>query len=131
MTRRTQRVNELLRQEISLVLQHQLRDPRLSPLISVTRVDTSEDLKQAKVYVSVLGNRSKKDEALHGLGSAAGYLRRELGDVLPLKHIPSLTFVLDESLDREDAILKVLNQLTTGEATSTADQRRGISKNAD
>ena len=121
MTRRTQRVNELLRQEISLVLQHHLRDPRLTSLISVTRVDTSEDLRQAKVYVSVLGKKSKKDEALHGLGSAAGYLRRELGDVLPLKHIPSLTFVLDESLERGDAILEVLNQLTTEEATSTAE----------
>ena len=115
MTRRTQRVNELLRQEISLVLQRQLRDPRLSSLISITRVDTSEDLRNAKVYVSVLGSGAKKNDALNGLSSAAGYLRKELGDVLPLKHIPSLAFVLDESLDRGAAILEVLDHLSVGE----------------
>ena len=125
MTRRTQRVNELLRQEISLVLQHRLRDPRLSPLISVTRVDTAEDLRNAKVYVSVLGSKAKKSDALDGLSSAAGYLRKELGDVLPLKHVPSLAFVLDESIERGDAILEVLDHLSVGESVSEGDLIRG------
>jgi len=125
MTRRTQRVNELLRQEISLVLQHRLRDPRLSPLISVTRVDTAEDLRNAKVYVSVLGSKAKKNDALDGLSSAAGYLRKELGDVLPLKHVPSLAFVLDESIERGDAILEVLDHLSVGESVSEGDLIRG------
>tara|TARA_B100000749_G_C18342559_1_gene429673 strand:+ start:270 stop:686 length:417 start_codon:yes stop_codon:yes gene_type:complete len=125
MTRRTQRVNELLRQEISLVLQHRLRDPRLSPLISVTRVDTAEDLRNAKVYVSILGSKAKKNDALDGLSSAAGYLRKELGDVLPLKHVPSLAFVLDESIERGDAILEVLDHLSVGESVSEGDLIRG------
>ena len=125
MTRRPQRVNELLRQEISLVLQHRLRDPRLSPLISVTRVDTAEDLRNAKVYISVLGSKAKKNDALDGLSSAAGYLRKELGDVLPLKHVPSLAFVLDESLERGDAILEVLDHLSVGESVSEGDLIRG------
>jgi len=129
MTRRTQRVNELLRQEISLVLQHRLRDPRLSSLISVTRVDTAEDLRNATVHVSVLGSKAKKNDALDGLSSAAGYLRKELGDVLPLKHVPSLAFVLDESLDRGDAILEVLDHLSVGETVSEGDLIGGNPKN--
>ena len=118
MTRRTQRVSELLRQEISLVLQRQLRDPRLRSLISITKVDTSEDLRHARVYVSVLGDRSKRDDALRGLDSAASYLRRELGDILPLKHIPSLAFVLDESLEKGEAVIKVMDRLSSEEGPS-------------
>ena len=70
MTRRTQRVNELLRQEISLVLQQKLSDPRLGSLISVTRVETAEDFQQAKVYVSVLGAKEKREKAIQGLTAA-------------------------------------------------------------
>ena len=118
MRRRTQRVNELLRQEMSRVIQVELRDPRLHSLISITHVDTSEDLRYAKVYVSVLGETSQKDEALHGLVSAAGYIRKELGVVLPLRYIPSLIFVLDESLERGAAILKAINSVVDDEAPS-------------
>ena len=115
MTRRTQRVSELLRQEISLILQRQIRDPRLSSLMSITRVDTSEDLSQAKVFVSVMGTSVEKDEALHGLGSAAGYVRKELSDILSLRHIPSLTFLLDESMEKAESVLKVMDELAAEE----------------
>ena len=111
MSRRTQRINEILRQEMSRVIQVELRDPRLHSLISITHVDTSEDLRYAKVYVSVLGDPSRKDQALHGLDSAAGYIRKELGDVLSLKYIPSLIFKLDESLERSETILRVINRV--------------------
>ena len=124
MTRRTQRVSELLRQEISLVLQRQLRDPRLRSLISITKVYTSEDLRHAKVYVSVLGDRSKSADVLHGLDSAAGYVRKELGDILTLKHIPSLAFVLDESLEKGKAVLEVMDRLSSDEAPSFQDPER-------
>ncbi len=112
MTRRTQKVNELLRQEMSRVIQLELRDPRLRPLISVTRVDTSEDLRHSRVSVSVLGSSSQRDDALLGLTSAAGYIRKELGDALPLRHVPSLTFVLDDSLERSEAIGRVISGLS-------------------
>jgi ribosome-binding factor A len=112
MNRRAQRISELLRQEISLLLQRQLRDPRLASLISITRVDTAQDMRQAKVYVSVMGEQARKDEALHGLEAASGYLRKELGNSLPLRHIPSLVFVLDDSLEKGEALLDVMNQFT-------------------
>ena len=111
MTRRTQRINELLRQEISLVLQRQLRDPRLSALVSITSVDTSEDLREAKIFVSIMGTGYEKTEALQGLDSASGYVRRELSDTLSLRQIPHLTFLLDESLERAQTVIKVMNQI--------------------
>ena len=123
MTRRTQRVNELLRQEISLVLQQKLSDPRLGSLISVTRVETAEDFQQAKVYVSVLGAKEKRDKAIQGLTAATGYLRRELGDVLSLKRIPHLMFVLDSSLDRVEAVDRILNDISIEEITSVKAQQ--------
>lgn len=118
MRRRTQRVNELLRQEMSRVIQVELRDPRLHSLISITYVDTSEDLRYAKVHVSVLGDTAQKDEAIHGLNSAAGYIRKELGVVLPLRYIPSLVFVFDDSLERGAAIQRAINRVVDDEAPS-------------
>ena len=119
MTRRTQRVSELLRQEISLVLQRQLSDPRLHALISITKVDTTEDLRHSKVYVSVLGDTSNRNDALNGLASAAGYVRRELGDTLSLRRIPDLEFVLDESLEKGEEVLRVMDQLSDEDGTSS------------
>ena len=111
MNRRTLRVSELLRQEISLVLQRQIRDPRLRSLISVTKVETSPDLREAKVFVSVMGDPSKKEAALQGLTSATGYLKRAIGDALPLRHVPRLTFALDDSLEKGEEVFRVMNQL--------------------
>ena len=111
MNRRTQKVNELLLQEMSRVIQQELRDPRLHSLISITRVDTSSDLRNAKVYFSVLGSASKKGDVLQGLTSAAGYIRKELGIKLPLRLIPSLTFVYDDSLERSEAILRAVKDI--------------------
>ena len=111
MTRRIERINEFLLREISLLLERQLKDPRLHSLISVTRIDTSKDLRHARVYISVLGDESTKAEALHGLSAATGYVKRHLGDVLPLKNIPSLTFTLDDSLEKGTAVLSAMNQL--------------------
>ena len=114
MNRRIRRVNELLRQEMSRVIQVDLRDPRLRSVISITRVDTSPDLKTARVYFSVLASLEKREEVLQGLTAAAGYIRRELGDVLPLRYIPSLTFLPDDSLQLSEAISRAMNQTKAG-----------------
>ena len=111
MNRRIRRINELLRQEMSRVIQVDLRDPRLRSVISITRVDTSPDLKTAKVHFSVLAPPEKKEEVLKGLTAAAGYIRKELGDVLPLRNIPSLTFVHDDSLELSETISRAMYQL--------------------
>lgn len=114
MTRRTDRVSGLLRQEIGNLLLHGLRDPRLARLVSVTRVTTSVDLHHAQVFVSVMGSPQEKQETLGGLHSAAPFLRRELRGRLSLKTVPDLRFVLDESIEEGERILRLMDRLFNG-----------------
>jgi ribosome-binding factor A len=113
MTRRAERVSNLIRQEICELLQEQVNDPRLSGLISVTKVSTSPDLKQAKVYVSVLGEQANKNEILQGFKSASGFFRRELSRRLILRFIPELSFEFDDSIEHGAKVLKLIEQVTT------------------
>ena len=90
----------------------QVKDPRVSDqgMITITRVDTTPDLRYAKVYVSVL-DKSDVKEVVKGLKSAGGYLRRELGRALSLRYTPELVFQADDSIDRGTHILKLLNDI--------------------
>jgi ribosome-binding factor A len=97
-SRRQRQVGELLHQEISRIIQFETKDPRLG-FVTVTGVDVSPDLRQARVYVTVLGDRTEVKSTLTGLTSAAGYFRRQLGQVLSLRYIPELNFKLDTSLE--------------------------------
>ena len=113
MTRRTDRINGLLRQEISKLLSRELNDPRLSGVVSITQVETSTDLRRARVYVSVLGDQQEKSTVLSGINSATRFMRRELGERLTIRYVPELSFVLDESLDEAERILNLMDSLTT------------------
>ncbi|PKB71134.1 MAG: ribosome-binding factor A [SAR202 cluster bacterium Io17-Chloro-G6] len=115
MSRRTDRVNEQLREEISTLLARQINDPRLNGVISITRVVTSGDLRSARVFISVMGGQATKKEALEGIQSAATFLRRELRDRINMKHTPFLTYELDSSLDEADQVLRLMNQIKTDE----------------
>ncbi len=111
MTRRMQRVNELLRQEISLVVQRQLKDPRTKSFISIVKVETSPDLTNAKVFVSVLGQYKEKIQALAGLTSASRFIRKAIADVVSLRHVPNLEFKLEDPLEKGAMVLQVMNTL--------------------
>lgn len=111
MPRRNDRVNEVLRHEISQLLARQIKDPRLSGVISITQVKTSSDLRLAQVFLSVMGDSETKRSALEGMQSAAKFLRRELGQRLTLRHTPFLTFVLDESIEQADHLLRIMDLL--------------------
>ena len=111
MNRRMERVNVLLRQEISRVLAVELRDPRLSSMVSVIRVDSSPDLGRAKVFVSVLGDQAAKKTTLRGLKSAAGFIHRNLRRNLALKTVPSLGFYLDESIEQGAELLEIIKNV--------------------
>jgi ribosome-binding factor A len=111
MSRRTDRINGVLRQEISLMLSRELSDPRLSGVVSITRVDTTTDLNRARVYVSVLGDQAHKQTVLKGISSASGFIRRELKGRLYLRHVPDLDFVLDESLEDAGHIFNLMDNL--------------------
>ena len=111
MTRRTDRINGLLRQEISQLLYQELKDPRLSGVVSITHVETSPDLRFARVFVSVLGSLEDEKTALDGITSATGFLRRELRVRLDLRHIPELKFILDQSMEQAEHIVKLMDHL--------------------
>ena len=111
MSRRIDRVNELLRLEISQVLARQIKDPRLSGVITITEVKTTPDLRNAFVLLSVMGDQEAKKSALAGIESAAKFLRRELRGRLTLRYVPFLRFALDDSLEHADRLMRIMNQI--------------------
>lgn len=111
MSRRTDRINEQLREEISTVIARQVKDPRLNAVVSITRVESSSDLRSARVYISVLGNDKQRKEALEGLQSAASFLRREIRDRINMKHTPFMTYLLDNSLLEADHLLRLIDEV--------------------
>ena len=122
MAHRIERVNSLIRQEISELLQRQVRDPRLGNFIAVTEVSTSPDLKYAKIFVSHLDSEGKKEETLNALASASGFFRSELFKRLRLRHTPELSFQWDDSIERGTHLLQLIDEVTTD---STSDRHMG------
>ena len=100
------RINEEIQRELAALIRT-VKDPRVHGLVSVTAVDTTPDLRYAKIYVSVL-DKSDVKEVVKGLKSAGGYLRRELGRALSLRYTPELQFVEDDSIDTGAHILSML-----------------------
>ena len=116
---RMERVNELLVSEIARILLREVKDPRIG-FASLTHVETSKDLRHARVQVSVLGSEEQKEQTLRGLNSAAGFIRGILAKELRLRNIPLLQFVLDDSIERAAHLTHVLHELH-GEAASHPD----------
>jgi ribosome-binding factor A len=111
--KRLDRVNQLIREEISLLLQRELKDPRLG-FVTVTHVETSPDLRIAKVFVSVLGDESKWTASLTALASARGFVRNWLRQHLDLRQTPELDFRADRSMEHAARIQELLRQLGAG-----------------
>lgn len=107
---RINRINDEIQRELAAQLRN-LKDPRVSGtgMVSITRVDTTNDLRYARVYVSVL-NKDQEKDVLKGLKSASGFLRRELGHALQLRYTPELQFLGDDSIQHGAHILELLRQ---------------------
>ncbi len=106
------RINDEILKETAIIIRSELKDPRISGMVSVTKVDTTADLKYSKIYISVLGSDKAKDETMDGLKSCSGFIRKELARRINLRNTPELKFILDDSLDtsfRIDALLKEAN----------------------
>ena len=114
------RINEEIQRELAELIR-QLKDPRVQTLISITRVDTTPDLRYAKVYISVLDEARSKD-AMRGLRSASGWLRRELGSRLQLRYTPELVFTLDDSLKYGAHMFDLLEKLERQKAAREAEK---------
>ena len=104
---RIDRINEEIQRELASLLRT-VKDPRLqSGLVTITHVDTTSDLRYAKIYISALNKEGEKD-MMKGLKSAPGYLRRELGSALRLRYTPELQFIADDSIEQGAHILEML-----------------------
>ena len=118
---RIARINEEIQRQLSADIRR-LKDPRVSGsgMVSVTRVDTTGDLRYAKIYVSVLDKSQEKD-VLKGLQSAGGFLRRELGSALGLRYTPELIFEADDSIAYGAHILEVMHDVEKADAQRRID----------
>jgi ribosome-binding factor A len=116
MSRRTERLNHLLRQEITELLQREAKDPRLSAMVSVTHVSVSTDLRYAKVFISVLGTEEEKKGVLAGLHAASGFLRRGLSSRLSMRYTPELSFSYDDTMEQAGKVLQLIQQVSSSEA---------------
>ncbi len=109
---RVNRVGEQIKKEISDILQRELKDPRIG-FVTVTAVDMSGDLSQAKIFISVLGSEEQKEGSLKAIASASGYIRSEIGKRIRLRHTPELIFTFDASIDygyKIEKLFKEINQ---------------------
>ena len=115
------RINEEIQKELSNLIRN-LKDPRVQDtMISITHVETTPDLRWAKVYVSFL-QEDRANDALKGLKSAGGYLRRELGRALNLRYTPELNWALDDSITYGAKMLKLINSLEVEKDADTGEE---------
>lgn len=105
------RINEELQREISSIIEMELKDPRLTSLTTVLRVETTTDLKYSKIYVSVLGDNEQKEAVLEGLKNATGFMRRELAHRINLRNTPELSFILDDSTEYAIKMSKLIDEV--------------------
>jgi ribosome-binding factor A len=114
-SQRTDRVDELLRQEIGVIVARDVADPRIG-FATITRVETTPDLRHAKVWVSVIGQPAERAATIAALGRAMPFVRHELGRSLRIKRIPDLHVQLDDTAERGTRVLQLLNELEAGSA---------------
>ena len=110
MRRRVERIAPLIQREISEIIQRKIKDPRVG-FCTITRVQMSNDLKVAKVWVCVMGGREREKECLEGLQKAAGFIRSMLGQNLSLRYTPELRFYIDRSIDNLMTIDRLLKNI--------------------
>ena len=120
MTRRTERINDLLQEELSDLLCRQVKDPRLRVLVTVTEVEVSADLRHARVFISVLGSDEEREDAFRALEAARPFLRRELGRRLSMRRTPDLSFRRDDTLEQGARLLALIQEATSQEETPSS-----------
>jgi ribosome-binding factor A len=121
MSRRSERLEDQIRQDLSEMLQRDVVDPRLSSgaLVSVTEVELTEDLRYARVFVSILGSDLQQREAFAAIRHASGFLRRGLAQRLTLRFVPELTFQIDTALEHGARVLELLKEINDESASKT------------
>jgi len=113
--RRSERLAEEIREEVARIVGSGLKDPRIG-FVTVTRVELTADLRTARVHVGVLGGAQDREKTLAGLQQAAGFVRRELGRRIRVRHTPEVVFRYDEGLDATDRVARLLEETRAGQA---------------
>lgn len=121
-TQRHDKVQEAIRQEVSLILHNEIKDPRIG-FITVTSVDLTKDLRYARVYFSVLGDAKANRRALFGLNSARGYVKGLLSEKIKLRFMPEIEFKIDRSLERTQKIYDILEDISKEKEKNETDNR--------
>jgi len=115
MVSRSDKVRKALIREVSELLQRNVKDPRISGIVSVTDVDISSDCRSAKIFVSIYGDEEKREKTMMALESSTGYIRSEIGKRIPLRFTPEIQFKLDDSLERGSRVTALLDKISKGE----------------
>lgn len=110
---RAERLKELMKEEVSAILQRELKDPRIG-FVTVTDVELSSDLRYAKVFVSILGDENSREETMRALESATGFIRGEIGRRIRMRYTPEVSFKLDKSIERGARVFELLSQIRKG-----------------
>ncbi len=118
-TRRQIQVAEEIQQIISVLLQRELKDPGIG-FVSITQVDVTQDLKYARVHVSIMGSEEEKRDTMAALERARGFIRREIASRMSIRQVPEIQFRLDRGLEYSDRINRLLNELKEAEAETGA-----------
>lgn len=115
------RVNDEIQKEISQIIRGDLKDPRIGVITSVLKVDTTNDLKYCKVYISVLGDEEKKKEVMGVLKNASGFIRSLVANRINLRVTPELKFILDDSLEYSFKIDSLIRSVVKDDPEETED----------
>lgn len=107
---RLEKVQEELRHQISLIVQQELKDPRIG-FVTITRVEVTPDLKTAKVYFTRLGPKESFEDTVNGLNRSAGFVRKLIGERMRIKFTPQINFIYDDSLKRQDRIDEIIDKI--------------------
>ena len=111
---RDKKLANVIKQTIAnMLIEGEIKDPRISGFITVTDVECSRDLRYATVYISVIGEEHQQDKTILGIRSATGFIKRKLSDVLTVRWMPELIFKLDDSLEKASKIYKKIEEVTT------------------
>lgn len=113
--KRVHQISEEVRRALSDIVQNKVKDPRIPTIISISHVDVTNDLSFAKVYVSVFGTDEQREEAIEGLNSAKGFIKKELGRIVKLRAMPELIFVSDESIEKGIKMIHLIDEVNHGE----------------
>ncbi len=109
--KRINRISEEVRKIVSELLMREIKDPRIDPMTSVTKVQVTRDLRYANIYVSVLGNKDVKEDTLQGLENAKGFIRKEIGSRIDLRYVPEPKFHLDETIEQGIYMSKLIEKV--------------------